>query len=205
MARPVVGEVAEQIYSELGPYTVGDEESGWHLLKFVEAITGVLFEKIHLLVSDRQNTVGWEVLFDPDTCPAGALPYLAQYVGVTLEPSLTEQQKRDKIRLPENFKRGTRPALIQAVQRTLTGAKTILIDERFGGSAYALRVRTLTGETPNATATQAAVVSQKPGGLVLTYQSVVGQDWNDVKIGDVSWANVATVYPDWQAVKTTPP
>lgn len=205
MARPEVAETAELVYAELGPYTVGDEDQGWHLLRFVDAICEVLFETIHQLVSDRDDLPGWAILLDPDLCPAPALPYLAQYAGVQLEPSLTEAQQREKIRLPENFKRGTLAAMEQAVKRTLTGTQTVLIEERHDDSAYKLWVRTFAFETPDPDATEAAVLSQKPAGIVLTYEAVTGQTWSDLVADHADWDAVVSDYADWnEAVAELP-
>lgn len=196
MSRPQAGEVAERLYAELAPYTSEDEASDWHLLRFADAICEVLFERIHLLVSGREDVPGWASLLDPDLCPAELLPHLAQYAGVVLEPNLTEQQQRDKIRLPENFRRGGPGAMRQAIERTLTGNRVILIAER-QGSAYGLWVRTYASETPSSAATEAAAISQKPAGIVLTYEAVSGQSWGDLISDRADWDAVGGAYPAW--------
>lgn len=206
MARPEAGEIAERVYAELAPFATDDEANGWHLLLFLDAVCEILFERIHLLVSDRDDdTPGWTVLLDPDLCPAELLPHLAQYVGVVLKPSLTEQQERDKIRLPENFKRGTPQALLQAVKRTLTGAQTVLVEERYDDSAYKLWVRTFASETPDPGVTEAAALSQKPAGIVLTYEAVTGQTWSDLVADHTDWAAVLADYDTWNDVVAEAP
>lgn len=202
--RPEVGEVTEQVYAALTPYTNEDEAQDWALLKFVDAICEVYFEAIDELVSDRDYP-GWYILFDPDLCPAEYLPYLAQYVGVTLEPSLTEQEQRDKIKLPENFKRGTPAALRRAIERTLTGNKTILLDERHDDEAYQLRIRTFATETPSESATLAAILTQKPAGLALTYDAIEGQSWDDLVADHADWNAVLADYATWTEARTELP
>lgn len=205
MARPIVGEVTEDLYSALGALATGDEDNDWALLKLCAALTSGVSERIHEIVADREEYPGWTVLFDPDACPAWALPYLAQFVGVTLLPSDSEARQREKIKLPEQFKRGTPAAMLAAVRATLTGGQTILMDERFTGSAWQLRIRTLVSETPDEAVTEAAAVSQKPIGILLDYSAVTGQDWGDVDADNADWAAVAAGFDDWQDVKTTPP
>lgn len=204
MARPFVSEVTEDLYSALGALTTGDEANDWPLLKFCEALAGTTAEPIAQLVSDRDQP-GWQIVFDPDNAPVWVLPYLAQFVGVTLLPSDSEARQREKIALPEQFKRGTPAAMLAAVQATLTGGQTILMDEFFGGSAYALRIRTLESETPDEAATEAAAISQKPIGIILTYAAVDGQDWSDVASKHTDWQEVSDTYGSWSAVKTEPP
>lgn len=203
--RPEVGDVAADLYESLGALTTGDEANDWALLNYCAALTSGVAEQINEIVADRDDYPGWTILFDPDACPAWALPYLAQFVGVTLLPADSEERQREKIQLPEQFKRGTPAALEAAVRATLTGGQTILTDERFGGSAWALRVRTLDSETPDATVTEAAVVSQKPIGITLEYEAVTGQDWSDVDSDWADWAAMEAAFPDWAAVKTAPP
>lgn len=204
MARPVVTEVTEDLYEALGPLTAGDEERDWPLLRFLDALCATTVEPIAELFSDRDQP-GWQIVFDPENAPASVLPYLAQFVGVQLLPSDSEERQREKITMPEQFKRGTPAAMLAAVEATLTGGRTVLMDEFFGGSAYALRIRTLASETPDEAVTEAAARSQKPIGITLDYSAVTGQDWNDVDTDHADWAAVEAAFDDWQEVKTTPP
>lgn len=184
MARPEVSDLAEELYEALsvGPFTAEDEDHDWPLLRFCDALCAGTLTRIHEVVSDRDEYPGWTVVFDPDACPDWALPYLAQFVGVELEPALTEEQRRDKIRLPEGYNRGTRAALEQAVQRTLSDPDGhVAIDERYEGSAYRLAVRTQIDETPDEAATRVAILSQKPIGIVLDYDSVTGRTLDEVR------------------------
>lgn len=207
--RPTVCETAERLYEALGPaFTKLDEAQGWPLLLFCDALCSVLLEPLHVLISDRDDQPGWAVIFDPDECPAEILPWLAMAVGARLTPAMSEGEQREAIKSPEGLIRGTPAALIAAVKATLTGSKTVLLDERYMGSAYKLRVRTLDGETPDPAATQAAAESQKPVGNVLVYAAVDTGDWDDVAdpdTGFTDWDDVAASNADWDDVAMTPP
>lgn len=200
MARPDVSPTAEDLYASLAAYTVGDEDQDWHLLKLCEAIATAFTEPVAELVQEREGRVPWQVLFDPTLCPVEYLPYLAQFVGATLTDSMTEAEKRAAVALPEGWLRGTPAALLAAIKRTLTGAKTVHLDERYTGAAYQLRVRTLATETPSATATEAAILTQKPIGIVLTYAAITGQDWDDLVADHADWDAVVADYDTWAAV-----
>lgn len=180
---------ALDLYASLGAYTVGDEALGWPLLKVCRAIATVFTEPIAELVAERDGRLPWEVLFDPALCPAAYLPYLAQFVGVTLTSGMTEAEQRAAIVLPEGFRRGTADAIQQAIQRTLIGNKHVAFLEREGG-AYQLGVRTQIAETPDEAATLAAILAQKPIGIVLDYDAIVG----------ATLAEVDAAYPTLQAV-----
>lgn len=205
MTRPTVGETAENLYSALGALTAGDEENGWHLLMFVDALTSVMTEKIHMLAADRNGKPGWSVVFDPDECPSYALPYLGQFVGVALEPSLTEAEQRTKITLPEGWQRGTKAALVAAVQRQLTGTRRVLLRERYPDNAYQLSVRTMVDETPDTDAVLRAILTQKPIGIVLNYEAITGQAWDDLLASSTDWDDVESTYADWDDVRSTVP
>lgn len=193
--------LAEQMYEALGPFAE-DDESG-DLQAFCEVLCGPL-EPIWERVRDRDDMPGWTLLFNADLAPVEALPWLAQFVGVQLQPGWSEQEQRDAIKDPPGFRRGTRAAMRRDVQRTLTGTKSLSIFER-DGSAYALTVRTLTSETPDEAATLAAVLGQKPIGLALDYDAIAGQTWNDVVAAEATWNDVVADYPTWNDLVTAAP
>lgn len=205
MARPVVAATAELLYEALGALTAQDgEDNDWELLRLCDALCSGTFEDIYQLVAEIDDRPGWQVLFDPDECPAVYLPYLAQFAGVELEPDLTEEQQRDKIKLPEGFLRGTRDALIQAIQRTLTGTKHVAFIERYTGSAYQLAVRTQTAETPDEAVTLAAILSQKPVGIVLDYDSITGATYDEVEAAYDDYDDLEASNADYSAVLLLP-
>src|SRR5690242_6226224 len=124
MTRPAVGSTSEQLFDALGALGDADEDVGWHLLSFCDALcTGCGFEQLNTYVADRDDLPGWAAIFDPNLCPDEALPYLAQFVGVQFDPRLTETERRAALIAHEGWRRGTPAAMISAAQRTLTGGK----------------------------------------------------------------------------------
>lgn len=71
--------------------------------------------------------------------------------------------------------------------------------------AYRLSVSTYASQTPNPTATLAALLAQKPAGIVLDYHVSTGQDYVTLKSGTASYATMKTKYPDYIAVVTDEP
>lgn len=140
-------------------------------------------------------------LLDPELCPDWALPWLAQLVGVALPVGVSTPDARALIADVAGFRRGTTAAIEAGLANTLTGNKTVYFRERDGGDAYALEVVTLTGETPDSATTLAALMAQKPGGIVLRYRTVAGQDWQAVKDSGQTWRNVRTNYVSWRDVR----
>jgi hypothetical protein len=166
--RPNVPDVAERWYDELKVTQPGDEGRGWPLLKILGAC-GSAFGRLHDVVRDTDAGLGWTMLLDPARCPGWALPWLAQFAGVKLVKTATEAEQRAQITAPPSFERGTKVGMQKAVAATLTGAKSVTVLERVGGDPYGLTVIVRTSETPNPAAAQAAAMSQKPIGLLLTF------------------------------------
>jgi P2-related tail formation protein len=160
-----------------------------------------MFQEIDDYASDdTEGQIGWSILVDVDRAPAKALPWLAQFVGVSLDQSLSEAAQRNQIKETAGFNRGTPAAIIDATQRHLTGTKDVIMIERYQGSAYKLYVATRTAQTPNPTITQADVVSQKPAGIVLTYQTLTGQTYNELLADSALYSNVFSNYLTYQGV-----
>jgi hypothetical protein len=155
----MTGSFAERLYENLRPLAGEDEANDWQLLHFVSALA-----KPHQLVEDlgrdtEDGHPGWSLLLDLERCPAWALEWLAQFVGVRLLPregfeteETWDAAMRDRMRRADGRNRGSPDAVRAAAQRYLTGAKTLFFMERFGG-AYRLGVRTLRDETPDLVAT----------------------------------------------------
>lgn len=177
-APATTGSFADALYEQLRPLAYADEALGWPLLHYVSGFA-LPFQLVEDLARDTDDgRPGWAVLLDPDTCPAWALPWLAQLAGVVLDTTLSEADQRAQIVDEAGFRRGTPAALVSAVQARLTGTKTARVLERddidyvAGGpddSAYRLGVLTLASETPDPAAVYQAILSQKPGGIVVTY------------------------------------
>jgi len=201
---------AERLYAMLSPLAAADEDTGWSLLTYVNAL-GVMYQLIEDWVRDSEDGPGWSLLLDVNRCPPEALPWLAQFIGVRLVSGQTDAQDRQRILSTDGFQRGTRAAMIGAAQATLTGAKTVLFRERSGNPAqspeyaYILDVSTYTSQTPNPTLTLNALLGQKPAGIILNYTTTPGQTWQQLKDSGQTWAQVKAAYPTWNDVRNAQP
>jgi hypothetical protein len=122
-------------------------------------------------------------LLDVDRCPPWALPWLGQLVGVRLPAGVSDSDARVLIRSVAGWKRGTPAALRAAAGLYLTGTKTVYFRERDPTATdppYTLEVVTREDETPDPAAVEAALLAQKPAGLVLTYRAVAGWDYQEM-------------------------
>ena len=194
---------AARLYAMLEPWAGEDEENGWALLTYCNAL-GTMFQPLEDLERDTPEGPGWSALLDLDRCPDFALPWLAQFVGVRPPPGSTPAEQRAMIDQHLGWERGTPASIVNATKATLTGTQTVVMRERYGGDPYVLQVRTVTAETPDATATKNAILTQKPGGIVLDYAAIAGQDYTTLKTRG-TYATVKSTYPDYNAVKTAMP
>lgn len=201
---------ADRLYDALGPLATLDPQAGWSLLIYVNAI-GTMYQLVEDWVRDTPDGPGWSLLLDVNRAPDEALAWLAQLAGVRLFPGATPDENRARIISTDGFRRGTREAMIGAAQATLTGRKFVLFRERDHDPAdtpdyaYYLTVSTYANETPDPAATLAALLAQKPGGIVMTYRTQTGQTWQQVKDDFATWADVKAHYPDWASVRADEP
>lgn len=141
--RPDSGGFADAVYEQMAPLTYDDETLGWPLLLFLGGVGSMLEE----LDAFSHADVPWLGMIDIDNVPDKGLVFLAQFVGVDLDTSLTYDEQRQQIRSHVGWQRGTLEAFKAAGRAKLTGTKTVDVQER-QGSAYRFRVITYTDETP---------------------------------------------------------
>jgi hypothetical protein len=192
---------AGDLYESLTPLARPDPDYGWALLILCNAV-GTMFQLVDDWVRDQPEGPGWSLLLDVDRCPPEALGWLAQIVGVRLLPDSTDDEKRERIRSTDGFRRGTRAAMEAAIKATLTGAQSVLIKER-DGDPYVITVSTFGPETPNAQRTRDAMLSQKPAGLVANFSGALGpQTYDELKArifsgSAATYATTNTTYRDY--------
>jgi hypothetical protein len=122
----------DSIYSSIPQFAQdGDAQASpvsYPLYKFIWGMGSIVENQINSLVQsatgrfgtfDRNyiDAPGWSQALDIDRCPEFALPWLAQFVGVSSESfgELNLAQKKDKIINRSGFKRGTLNILISAL------------------------------------------------------------------------------------------
>ena len=188
--------LVQEVFDNLGPWARADESG--ELLAFVRALVEPL-AFVDDVVRDTDEYVGWGTLMDVDVAPVWALPWLAQFVGVSYVYGESEASQRIRIKEASGFHRGTPAAIIGAARQHLTGTRRVELYER-DGSPWVFRVRTYTSETPDPAKVQAAVLALKPAGLVFNYELQAGIEINglvgtiDGLVGTIdSYSNVVPV------------
>lgn len=184
--------IADDLVAAHTPWLTPDLET------YLRAIGG-MFSEVELYAILGDDDQGWVVLFDPDQCPARALPYLAQYVGERLPVGLDEPHQREWIKDAPNQRRGTPLSIFQAAQRKLTGSRLVAMRERDGDVDH-LTVVTYTAETPDSAGTLQDLRDVVPHDVILTYNVLAGEDWGGVNLDHATWAAVDSAFPTWADV-----
>jgi hypothetical protein len=145
MVRPVVSQMAEDLYAELGAWSDQDgDDSGWVLLHLCEALVGPL-QPVRDWSSDTDDAPGWAWLMSADTTPVEWLPWLGQFVGVKVDTYQSEANQRAQVKDESGFTRGTVAHFLAQLRRYLQGTQRIDLHER-DTSAYHFRVDVWRGE-----------------------------------------------------------
>lgn len=197
MPAPAVHPTTTEWYEALGTgITGGDELLGWQLLRFLDP-TGQLLGEVDDIVRDSPEGPGWSAVLDVDRADPENLAYLAQFVGASLAPGLSDAEQRARLLVPPGWQRGTPAAIAQAARSLLTGGQHVFLDERYGGDPYALRVRTYGVETPDPDAVLAALLRQKPAGIVLTYSVTGGATYDELSAEAATYDALDTEFSDY--------
>jgi hypothetical protein len=179
----------------MGPLTRGDEGQGWPLLRLCEVIAAPVAE-VDGLAADTDTQVGWGPLLDPDLCPAKALPWLGQMIGVTVPVGTPEVDARYLVTHSPGWSRGTPPAVLAAARRWLNGDRRAVLTERAGGDAYAVGVTVYAAQVINLTALTSSVRAALPAGLSLTVTVLTG--WTIAQMEtDLAGHDIAYIESHW--------
>lgn len=207
---PVVSAFTTEVYEHQHMFAANDANEGYSLLLLTQALTAP-FVEVDDIVRDSDDGVGWSALFDPDRCPVDKLGYLAQFVGVRLLAGLSEAEQRARVKGTDGFKRGSLGAVTAAAKQFLTGTKFVLIKERYDidnptlDSPYYLYIATKPSETPDYAAALAAIIAQKPAGIILRYTVTGATDsYEGLAAYQVSYQTVFDGYATYGAIQPAP-
>lgn len=207
MTMPAVGNVGAALYGALAPLAWADEVNGWALLHYCEA-AGSMLEQVEGYVRDRPELglPGWGILLDVWNAPAEAQGWQAQFVGVSLVSGATVADSRTRIASTDGFARGSITAFRAAPRPHLTGGKRVTLRERYDpanptdDSPGHIHVTTYTVETPDPAAVEAALLAQKPAGLILHFEVQDGQDYQNLLDNHPTYQDVLDDYDDYASV-----
>jgi hypothetical protein len=111
-----------------------DEDKDMLLLKWIAGI-GQMIQAVDTISGDQflpdgSVSPGWSQVLDIERCPTEALPWLGQFVGARMPPSLRDDQMRYTIENSPAWARGTVGAIEAAANLNLISGFSISIAER---------------------------------------------------------------------------
>jgi Phage tail protein (Tail_P2_I) len=198
---------AHDLYEDLAPLTIYDQENDWALAHYVGAI-GTMIQDVADLSREPSS---WSYLVSPDLCPPEALGWLAQFVGIRLPQKITEGEARAIIKDEQNFRRGTEQGIREAIQKLLVDTKYVGIIERADSNAYKIVVNTWFAETPDQDAVEALLADDGPNailpaGIIYDYVVTAGQmTFGHLRESEQTFAEVETNYDDFEDLWSSPP
>ena len=196
MSAPVHSPQGARLRERTQPLAPADEQHDYAHAHLCEAL-GKPLEQVGQVFDPDGDVPPLAPILDVDLCPAWALPWLGQIVGVQLPQGVDETTARELIRNVAGFQRGTPAALRAAAGLYLSGSKTVYFRERDEGDAYRLEVITRTAETPDPAAVLAALLAQKPGGIVLAHRTIDTWDYQEMTRRGGSYAQQTNAYASY--------
>jgi hypothetical protein len=210
---PILESCAADLYDRLTPIAKLDADNNWALANYCGAI-GTMLQIVDDYARDQvvgdRLAPGWSQLLDPLRCPVEALPFLGMFVGVVVDTAQSEALQRQQVMQANGWQRGTLGAIIAAAAAQLTGTKSVTIVERDPTAspawpAYGLSVYTRVGETPSSAKVLAALMTQKPAGIILNYQTVPDATYQDIFTNYATYQVVYTTFTTYEGVYTRTP
>lgn len=116
MAAPTLNPTAQAVYAWLGRAMTDPDPDNSHALGWMTEAATTSLDEVEQVTRGRDGRVGWQIAFDPDDTPAQLLTWLAQFVGVIVDPRWSVDATRAAIKDPSNWLRGTAAYLRAAAQ-----------------------------------------------------------------------------------------
>lgn len=197
-APPIDTVVGQDLYDAVEPLTFADKSLGWPLANFLSSLGLMLDEEARLVRTDDDGNDGWSAFADPQRCPVNYLYTLAQWAGVRYPRRMSVDDLRALIgpHAPGVW-RGTKAAILNAVERYLSPGGALYFEERADGDAYKLRIYTYTYDTLDETAIRNELAGQVPAGLILDYEVRDGQSYAILRDTGDTYADVKAQYPTY--------
>ncbi len=203
---PNPGPTLLRLYERLPEhYRTADRANGFPLYRWLAGVgsqVGALEQLIGRLDFYTTNDGGapgeTSDLVDPATADPRWLEWLAQLVGVPLDVSLSDPEKRDAIRFASaGWRAGTKRAVADAARTALTGTKFAQVFDHTittpgDGGAWDVLIMTRGTETPDPARVLRTVIARgaKPAGVVLRHRAY-----------DTAWDTVTGNFPTWNAIE----
>ena len=181
---PVASSLGERAWSYLPRYVRSVDDGTARLV--LDSVGATVADSVDVLTRPS-------VQVDPAAAPFERLPWLAAMAGVDVS-GVPDGSLRSWLADPDNYYRGNVETIRRRVGLTLTGARQVMIVCPHLGDPWRIFVRTLAAETPDPTATLAAIRAEVPAWLAITAE---------VDAAGLTYNALAALYPTYDAMTST--
>jgi hypothetical protein len=205
-APPFQTEVGQDLYDAIEPLTWADAGLGFPLAIYLDCCALILEETAQLVRASDDDDDGWSAFADPTRCPTDYLFTLAQWAGIRYPSRMSESDLRTMIgpHAPGLW-RGTKGAILAAVQRYLIPGGQLYFEERADGDPYKLRIFTYEYDTLSETGIRAELRNVVPAGLIVDFEVRVGQSYDMVKDSGRTYDEVLAKYGTYDTLLNSLP
>jgi hypothetical protein len=116
----------QRLIANMAPWNTGPVVAGMTDLERFLAAIALMFEPV-VSLAEEEGTDGqagyvpsWGKLLDPTLCPAKLLPYLGQFVGVTIPVGASDAEARALVKAESGLARGTPASIKSAIERSIS-------------------------------------------------------------------------------------
>ena len=205
MADPILSPLGQRLRDRTQPLAPTDADNDYAHAHLCEGMMLSMAE-VASLVDPPDPYQPWEILFDPDLCPAKFLPWLGQCVGVRVTRVMSEATQRAAIKGLGGYKLGSPQRIRAAVELTLVGdPKQVYFRERDGGEAYTLEIVTFADQTPNPDQTEAAIKAELPAAILLRARAVLSWDYEALTARGGTYAQQSIDFATYAALALDEP
>jgi hypothetical protein len=214
---PTLTTTGQEMYDAIAPLMESDQpgmsdaDNGFAGAILCGAIA-TMVDPVSDLVRDQvDDTPGFAILFDPqklaDIGRPEWFPWIAQFVGDSQAVlTATDPAVRQSIveQPPQNFLRGRPATMVSAARNTLTGTKTVLLNQFLGSDSNAIGITTFTAETPDPLATVNAVMSVMPAWIVPTFDIVAGSTYTALAASHSTYTLMEAAHTHYSDIPVNP-
>lgn len=219
MTLPTLTDSGQRLYDAIAPLMqdrapgFNDSDNGYVGMVLCGALATIGLDDAAYVARDGLNVDSegnvlppFAVLFDVDNVESQWLPWVAQFVGdaASVQAAPDDATARSLIKNPVQFTRGRPATIVQKAQTTLTGAKTVLINQRTGNNPWTLTVATFTSQTPDPVATKNAIMAVMPAWLVPTIETVTGGDYLTLSASHSTYTAMEAAHTHYSDIPTNP-
>lgn len=212
MSAPTVAALTQRLYGDL-PEVYRDADlddgtpNGKPFLRFL-SLVGDQASAVADLVEAIDPAEHPSALTDPATADPAWLPWIAQLVGVTLNPALTTAAARAAIAgAVSGWQAGTRDTIAAAAKSALTSpAGYVSIRSYYNGNPFVIGVAVDPATAPADLNTVLAAIEAahaRPAGIRIVIDTYAAT-WQTIETRLDTWAGVEA-RGSWAAVETTQP